>query len=461
MTVKRQWLLTLVLTAVIAVIVNSAILGTLINRYFVSYTEGSYDMHIDRITELAVGILTEDHFTQNQIALQLKAHLVEPITAIELYDAKGNALTGVESTYEHPEGMMDGRMMDLMMGALREEIETIDVYDGDDLIGVLFITKYSSAGNTISSRLFGSVLIINILLSFGIVIIFVVFIGIHISGKMSRDLVETASQAESIDLGDNDRIIYSRVKEIRVIQQSLESQRTKLRLKQKARKKLTDELMHQTGTPLTILRNHIEAFRDGVIEMKPEQLDTCEDQIQILTKMIADIGRAIDTQKETAEVRLEKFDFSRLIKQIMDGSRIQFNKKDLELLLKNNEKAIVCTDKYLLAQSIYNLLTNAYKFTPPGGKVEVSYEIDDTMLLISVKDSGIGISTEERPKLFEAYFRAANVYDIPGEGLGLYIAMDNVKRLGGDISVESEKGHGSRFTIRLPVSGCKEENVLS
>jgi signal transduction histidine kinase len=171
------------------------------------------------------------------------------------------------------------------------------------------------------------------------------------------------------------------------------------------------------------------------------------------------MGRAIDTQKESAEVRFEKFDFSRSIKQIMDGSRIQFNKKDLELLLKNNEKAIVCTDKYLLAQSIYNLLTNAYKFTPPGGKVEVSYEMDDMMLIISVKDSGIGISTEEMPKLFEAYFRAANVYDIPGEGLGLYIAMDNVKRLGGDISVESEKGHGSRFTIRLPASGGKEENV--
>lgn len=83
--------------------------------------------------------------------------------------------------------------------------------------------------------------------------------------------------------------------------------------------------------------------------------------------------------------------------------------------------------------------------------MEISYTIDHPILLISVKDSGIGISAQDLPELFEAYFRAVDASDIPGEGLGLYIAMDNVKRLGGDIYVESEKGHGSKFTIKLPV----------
>ena len=137
------------------------------------------------------------------------------------------------------------------------------------------------------------------------------------------------------------------------------------------------------------------------------------------------------------------------IRKIINGLKLSFQKKEIELSLSGKDDVILYSDKNKLSQSIYNILTNALKFTPPGGKVKVSYTVTKDLIKITVEDNGRGIAKEDQKNLFDAYFRGKNSANISGEGLGLFIAKDNLDKINGSISVESEVGKGSRFIIEI------------
>ena len=101
---------------------------------------------------------------------------------------------------------------------------------------------------------------------------------------------------------------------------------------------------------------------------------------------------------------------------------------------------------------VSNLISNAVKYTPDGGTVKVSYQVDVSQLVISVADNGIGVPLEDQERLFTRFFRANNARDavIKGTGLGLYIAKKSLDILGGEISFTSTPGQGTIFTITLP-----------
>ncbi len=110
----------------------------------------------------------------------------------------------------------------------------------------------------------------------------------------------------------------------------------------------------------------------------------------------------------------------------------------------------ITTDQHKLSQVIYNLLTNAYKFTDKNGSVNLSYKVIDDQVIITVTDTGRGIEVSQMPYIFDAYFQLDETYE--GEGIGLYVAQENMHQLGGTISVDSTVGMGTKFTLRLPLT---------
>jgi len=457
MTIKRQWLLVLMLIAIFSVIVNAFVLSTLIDRYFRGYITENYEKHLNQIVEYAKRALTEDNFSINQMAIELETHLDDPITRIKLYNSEGKRIVDVSTDDQMTRGMFNNSMMGRMMKVQLEEVDNVVVKNGNQVIGQLNITRHSSVENSIATKMFKASLIYNSLYSIAIVLIFAIVIGIYISRKMSKDLINTAEMAQSVDLGSDKKIIFAKVKEIRIIQQSLESLKTRLRLKQKSRKALVDELVHQTRTPLTILKTQLEGFEDGVVEMTPEEIRVCESQIENITAIISNMSEMIDADQDDDAINIEAFEFSDLLKQIVNGLRMQFEKKKIELELSMQQKVRLRTDKYKLSQAIYNLLTNAYKFTKENGKVSIQYQVTADQLIIDIYDTGIGISENEITRIFNAYYRSDRVMETSGEGIGLYIAKENITKINGDITVESQLQRGSRFTIRIPLS-IEEEN---
>jgi signal transduction histidine kinase len=451
MTIKRQWMLVLVISVALSVIVNSLVLGFRINRYFIDYSTENYKSHVSQVEEFSTEALSSNDYTAQQLNMQLASHLSDPITRIRLYRVDGALLADISADNHQMMGMMRNGIANRMLNGTSEEVDSIEIEKDGTLIGKLMITRYSSIGESLGTRMFLLSLVTNSLLSFGIVFVLTFILGYFISKRMSKDLMLTAQQAIDIDLGRESRTPQSNVLEIKTIQQSLEALQSRLMLKQTSRKKLIDELVHQTRTPLTILRTHLEGFQDGVIQFTPDEVKTCEAQIENLSSIITNMSGLIDAEKEIDHTQIIAVEISGLIRQIVAGLKAQFDKKSLALHVLSHQKIMVQTDPYQLSQAIYNLLTNAYKFTESGGTVTVSYQMVGAELVITVQDTGIGIDPEEQPRVFDAYYRGSNSMNIVGDGIGLYIVKENLRKIGGIIELESTLGKGSRFTVRLPV----------
>jgi Signal transduction histidine kinase len=452
MTIRRQWLIMLTLTAVLAIVVNTLIFSSLINRYFQTYTTGEYNKSLSQIKSFSKIALSQNNMTTRQIEAQLASYLNDPVTRITLYKADGSVIANVSNDMSSMNNMMGGMMRHRAPGTFSQEVDRTELKDSGVSIGTVNVTHYSSIGDSLTSMMFRSALIRTSLLSFVIVLALLIIIGLFVSRRLSRDLRNTSSMALNIDLGNQADIPLSKIREVRIIQQSLKELKSRLKLKQKGRKRLLDEMVHQTRTPLTILKTHLEGFQDGVIDLTPEEIKTCEMQIENISSIISNMSGLLDTERKVSPLRVEAFEFSHLLRRIIAGLKLQFDQKQIALSLMSHEKIMIKTDLYKLSQSIYNILTNAYKFTQPGSKVEVFFQADEKMLTIEIRDTGAGISPKEQQHLFEAYYKGSNAQTVPGEGLGLYVVKQNLEQIGGTIRVASAPGKGSNFIIRIPMT---------
>lgn len=452
MTIRKQWLIALISIAILSVSVNSIVLSTLTDKYFKGYVKENYEKHFEQIVDYISEMLESGNYSVSQMEIQLETHLVDPITRIKVYDKDNNLIIDVYNNGMMGWGM-NGRGMAGMMrrnyDSGLEEVDHADIKNGQEIIGQVNITKYSSAENSLDTWLFQTSLIENSLYSVGIVLIFSILIGTLISKRMSKDLIQTAEMAQNIDLGNETEVLHSKVKEINVIQQSLESLKTRLKIKQKSRKALIDEMIHQTRTPLTIMKTHLEGMEDGVIEMTPDEIRICEAQIENIASIISNMSGMIDAEKYDDTIKLEEFELNSLIRQIIGGLQMQFEKKKIELVFTDESKININTDKYKLSQAIYNILTNAYKYTDIGGTVIITCKAMAASIQITIEDNGPGIKKEEQAKIFDAYYRSSSFTDKEGEGIGLYVAKENIMKINGTLKVESELNEGSKFIISI------------
>ncbi|MDP3305622.1 MAG: HAMP domain-containing sensor histidine kinase [Erysipelotrichaceae bacterium] len=455
MSIRKLWLIVLTLVATLSIAINALILTSLTDRYFKTYLSETYDEHIDQMITYVVGSLKEETLSLRQMTIELESHLDDPIVKIKLYGPQGALIIQVEDRdYDRRNPGRMG-MMDFMFRIGEEEVDSFDVLDNGVLLGKLNITKQSSAESSVIAMMFKSRLFINSLISTGFAIVITLLVGAYISKRMSKDLTDTARFASNIQVGNPIENKPSSIKEINQIQSSLQDLNTRLRLKQKSRKTLIDQLIHQSKTPLTILKSHVEAIEDGVIQISKEELTIFQDQIDHLNNILSNMSTMIDAEKESEVLTFEAVDIQNLLNQIILGIRSQFDKKGIELRMFGNTKIKLLTDPYKLSQVIYNLLTNAYKYTEKG-HVEISVRDYSDHLTITISDTGIGIEPSDIKNIFNAYYRGASTTRISGEGIGLYVVKENLNQLGGTIEVKSTPGKGSTFTLSLPIKETQD-----
>ncbi len=451
MTIRKLWLYVIILVVIISVGVNATILTSLTDRYFKDYMIESYNNHIDQIVEYTEKALSEKDISYNKMMIELETHLIDPIIRIRLYSSDGELLIDVDDDSYMGGMMMNGRKMRGMIKSFQNEIDQYTIKNGNEIIGILNITKYSSAENSFVARMFKSSLLMNSIFSAIVAIILSIIIGFFVSKKISRALKDTADMAQDIHFDTWDRPKGTNITEINTIRESLESLNSRLKLKQKSRKAHIDELVHQTRTPLTVLKTHLEAIEDGIVEMNDEEISICQSQINNISLIISNMSGIIDAASDIDELKVESFELNQLIEQITSGLIAQFSKKNITLEVISNQKIAMETDKYKFSQAIYNILINSYKYTNNGGSVKVSYQKDNQMIKIVIEDTGIGIEKKDIEKIFHAYYRSDSVKVSSGEGIGLYIVKKNINRIKGNISVKSKINEGSSFIIQVPI----------
>lgn len=229
---------------------------------------------------------------------------------------------------------------------------------------------------------------------------------------------------------------------------------------ERERRLFVSNVSHELRTPLTSVKSYLEALDDGAIfePVAPDFVKVSLNETNRMMRMVTDLLSLSRIDNETSQLEIELTNFTAFITFILNRfdkikSQSQEDTKKYELIREYPITPIwveIDTDK--MTQVIDNILNNAIKYSPDGGKIKVGMKTTDAQLIISISDEGLGIPKKDLPRIFDRFYRVdkARSRAQGGTGLGLAIAKEIIKQHKGFIWAKSEYGKGSTFTIVLP-----------
>ena len=236
---------------------------------------------------------------------------------------------------------------------------------------------------------------------------------------------------------------------------------------ERERRLFVSNVSHELRTPLTSVKSYLEALDEGALyePVAPDFIKVSLVETNRMMRMVTDLLHLSRIDNATSHLDVELINFTAFITFILnrfDKIRAQDQEKKYELVRDYPITSVwieIDTDK--MTQVIDNILNNAIKYSPDGGKITVSMKTTDDQMILSISDQGLGIPKEDLPKIFDRFYRVdkARSRAQGGTGLGLAIAKEIIKQHNGFIWAKSEYGKGSTFTIVLPYDNdaVKEE----
>jgi signal transduction histidine kinase len=216
---------------------------------------------------------------------------------------------------------------------------------------------------------------------------------------------------------------------------------------------------HELKTPINVIIGYLELLQEGIYgELTPNQkevLRTINKQAQALTRLVKRLLDVSRFEASGGKLDVREVNLQRLLTTLESSFTVLANQRDIAFSVDHGQSlpSKVYWDEDRINEVLGNLLSNAFKFTPRGGRVALSVAPVDDSVAITVSDAGAGISAEHLPHIFDKFFQADNQAQAAtkGTGLGLAIAKEIVEAHGGEITVESRVGEGTTFVVTLPI----------
>jgi signal transduction histidine kinase len=207
---------------------------------------------------------------------------------------------------------------------------------------------------------------------------------------------------------------------------------------------------HELRTPLTAIRGHVEAMREGLVE-DPEaralSLDTIAYETERLARLVGDVLDLAKLDAHRFTLLEEEVDMHHVVSRAYSTFNEEARRRGIDYRREVSAEPVLITDGDRVLQIITNLLSNAFRWTPDGGRIDLDLSQENGSVSVAVRDTGPGISDQDRERIFRAFWSEDKG---GGTGLGLAIANELANALGGSIELETEVGEGSTFELRLP-----------
>ena len=281
-------------------------------------------------------------------------------------------------------------------------------------------------------------------------------IGLVVSRQLVKPIRRITGTAKQIRDGDlSARTGMRGDDEIDQLGETFDEMATSLEKDMKHEKRLTSDVAHELRTPLMAMLATVEAMQDGVYPTDEEHLETVASETRRLARLVQQMLDLSRMENRTAPLNLEQVDICSLVRTVVNAQEQLFCQRDLRLRFADETQgrsAVLEVDPDMITQAVINLMSNAMRYTPEGGWVVVSVAQDRKHVTISVSDTGIGIAKEDLSRIFGRFWRAdaSRAREAGGLGVGLAVTKQIVERHHGFISVESELGKGTNFSIHLP-----------
>jgi two-component system, OmpR family, sensor histidine kinase BaeS len=218
------------------------------------------------------------------------------------------------------------------------------------------------------------------------------------------------------------------------------------------RRAVVADVAHELRTPLSILQADSESLADGAIDPSQHNLNSLHEEVLRLARIVEDLDTLASAEAAVLRMDLQTTDLSDVAVRAIDLLLPSYRAQGVRLLSELSPvKATVDPDR--VDQILKNLLSNALKFTDPGGSVTVTVRSDAGSALLEVSDTGAGIASDELPHVFERFWRGRQAGRVAGSGIGLAVVHTLVEAHQGSVSVTSEPDAGTRFVVGFPQPG--------
>jgi signal transduction histidine kinase len=253
------------------------------------------------------------------------------------------------------------------------------------------------------------------------------------AGKYDVEIPETRGSDEIAQLSDRFR---------RMVEQLAEAEKLK--------RSFLMSVSHELRTPLTAIRGHVEAVREGIVS-EPAQVEASLEIVAAetdrLERLVGDVLDLAKLQAHRFTVRHEEVDLGRVLDHAYGAFAEEARRREIDYRIDGDGEApVIVSDGDRVLQVISNLLSNAFRWTPDGGRIELALAASNGAVRVDVVDSGPGVPADERERIFDPFIS----HDVNGTGLGLPIARELALALGGRIELEADARGGSRFRLVLP-----------
>ncbi|MEW5817377.1 MAG: ATP-binding protein [Spirochaetota bacterium] len=331
--------------------------------------------------------------------------------------------------------------------------QSYPILSGNSLVGALAVSSYRPFYFSDNEFLFIETINQTLLWTALGTLLLSLSMGLFISRRLSQPLIEVSTLAKRISEGDYrfNIGITTTTRELNEMIESINQLAHTLQKQDELRKRLSADVAHELRTPLATLQSHMEAMLDGIWEPDVERLSGCHEEILRLTMLVSGLEQLAHIEGDNVIINKAEFDFKEVARKCLLLHEHDFMKKGVALTF-GGESTTVIGDEYKIKQVIINLLSNALKYTPSGGRVHVEIKNNGAYAELTITDTGCGIPPEDLPSIFERFYRVdkSRTRTTGGVGIGLTIAREIVRSHGGTILVESSPNEGSVFTVRLP-----------
>jgi two-component system, OmpR family, sensor kinase len=276
-------------------------------------------------------------------------------------------------------------------------------------------------------------------------------LGVYVSRRLARPVLDLSRAADAVSRGRYD-VELPEVRsgdEIGHLAGRFREMASRLSEAEEQERNFLMSVSHELRTPLTAIRGHVEALREGVAEdpeVRAASLDVIAAEAARLDRLVGDILDLAKLEANRFTVLQEEVDMGRLCDQAYAAFGEEARRREIDYDKRFEAAPTIVSDGDRVLQIISNLLANAFRWTPDGGRVELELAAENGSVSVAVDDSGPGISPQERERIFRPFWSRDNA----GTGLGLAIARELAVALGGRIELDTQPGRGSRFELVLP-----------
>ncbi len=313
------------------------------------------------------------------------------------------------------------------------------------------VVRFTGAGLTASDRVLQSDLLRAIAGTAGLAALLALAAGLVVARRITRPVARLIAVTRAMASGDRAaRAGPMRAPaELRELATAFDQMAGTLERQDQIRRDLVADVAHELRTPIAILQAGHEALLDGVTEPTPAELASLRDEVLRLARMVGDLQDLAAADAAALHLDLQPCDLAALAATAADSLGRRFEAASITVR-RQLAPALVSADPRWLHQVITNLLSNALKFTPPGGQVTISTGQAGLEAVLAVADTGPGIPAEELPHVFDRFFRGQDAARTSGSGIGLAVAAEMARAHGGQVTAASQRGHGTQMTLSLP-----------